>query len=157
MLSALLSLGLLACAHPSSQSATVSVPTQSKANMLAPELKVYVGSLKSKPYFKSIRLNGKRYYIKEEAVFGQHAIKTAFVSKTINDLPALGLRLLPEEAKQYQKHQKNLKFDAVFVFVDKMLISTMSHHLTALQDEVLLVPMPSLSLARDLARKIRTY
>ncbi|WP_143244774.1 hypothetical protein [Basilea psittacipulmonis] len=122
-------------------------------------VKFTVHTASAKPFANAhkVQYQGQSYYMSRNPVIKKEDIKTAFVSKTVRDEPALGVRLMPNSAKYFTKLLRSLrtKGDSFMVTVDGDTIARLNLDQATLQDEVLLVPTPSLVYARNIARLIR--
>ena len=117
-------------------------------------LEIYVGSADAKKTDKEQRLKaGDVHYYTNGIILKREDIQNAFVAKTMNDQPALALRLKPDSVSKLSKARKG--YSHILASINGNVVSTVEGHHGELMDGVLLMPMPTLVSARDAADLIR--
>ena len=118
------------------------------------QLEIYVGSTQAKKSAqeKSLKAGNVQYYT-SGIVLNREDIQNAFVAKTMADEPALALRLKPESISKLANARKG--YSHVLASINGSVVSTVEGANGNLMDGVLLMPMPTLVSARDVADLIR--
>lgn len=118
------------------------------------ELEIYVASAAAKKTDKEQRLKaGDVHYYTNGIILKREDIQNAFVAKTMNDQPALALRLKPDSVSKLSQARKG--YSHILASINGSVVSTVEGHHGELMDGVLLMPMPTLVSARDAADLIR--
>ena len=117
-------------------------------------LEIYVGSTDAKKLDKEQRLKaGDIHYYTNGITLKREDIQNAFVAKTMDDQPALALRLKPDSIAKLSQARKG--FSHILASINGNVVSTVEGRQGELMDGVLLMPMPTLVSARDAADLIR--
>lgn len=120
----------------------------------ANELEIHVGSTDAKKAVKEQRIKaGDVQYYSKGIILKREDIRNAFVAKTLDDRPALALRLQPESIAKLTNARKG--YSHILARINGNVVSTAEGHQGELMDGVLLMPMPTLVSARDAADLIR--
>ncbi len=118
------------------------------------ELEIHVGSTSAKKSVKEERIKaGDVQYYSKGIILKREDIRSAFVAKTLDDKPALALRLQPESVAKLIKARKG--YSHILARINGNVVSTVEGRQGELIDGVLLMPMPTLVSARDAADLIR--
>ena len=118
------------------------------------DLEIHVGSTASKKVDKEQRIKaGDVQYYTNGIILKRDDIQNAFVAKTMDDQPALALRLKPDSISKLSNARKG--YSHILARINGSVVSTAEGHQGELMDGVLLMPMPTLVSARDAADLIR--
>lgn len=101
-----------------------------------------------------LNADGKTYFTTGR-VIGLDDVSYALAAKTINDEPALGLRLTPDAALRLATELQSSKGGTVLASIDNKFFSRLNNAGAKLEDGVILFPVSSLVDARDLAVTLR--
>lgn len=160
LLSAVLASGLIACETTSQPSSTSGVyrpnPYKDGKSLALYVVSPQKGTVKKRVKNKKNRLvwvnekretqldaDGKTYFTTGRVV-GLDDISYALAAKTINDEPALGLRLTPDAAQRLASELNSTKNGTILASIDNKFFSRVNNAGAKLEDGVILFPVSSL-------------